>query len=37
MFMMKTSEMVNRFTAASARYEVALRNAEARRKSLAAK
>lgn len=33
-FMNKTSEMVNRFAAASARYEIALRNAEGRRKAL---
>jgi hypothetical protein len=31
MFMNKTSELVNRFTAASARYEVALKNIQARR------
>lgn len=35
-FMMKTSELVNRFTAASARYEAVLKGVEARRKSLAA-
>ena len=34
MFMMKTSELVNRFTAAAARYEVVLKNVEARRRSL---
>jgi hypothetical protein len=33
-FMMKTSELVNRFTAASARYEAVLKNVEARRRSL---
>ena len=33
-FMMKTSELVNRFTAASARYEGVLKNVEARRRSL---
>ncbi len=33
-FMMKTSELVNRFTAASARYEAVLKNVEARRQSL---
>jgi hypothetical protein len=32
MFMTKTSELVNRFTAASARYEMALKNVEARRR-----
>ena len=31
MFMNKTSELVNRFTAAAARYEMALKNVEARR------
>jgi len=34
MFMMKTSELVNRFTAAGARYEAALKNVEARRSRL---
>ena len=34
MFMNKTSEMVNRFSAAAARYEVALKNVQARRNSL---
>ena len=33
-FMNKTSEMVNRFAAASARYEIALRNVEGRHKAL---
>lgn len=33
-FMMKTSELVNRFTAASARYEAVLKNVEARRQSM---
>ncbi|MGA8728879.1 MAG: hypothetical protein WB608_09030 [Terracidiphilus sp.] len=33
-FMIKTSELVNRFTAASARYEAVLKNVEARRQSL---
>jgi len=33
-FMTKTSELVNRFTAASARYEAVLKNVEARRRSL---
>lgn len=33
MFMMKTSELVNRFTAAAARYEVVLKNVETRRRS----
>jgi hypothetical protein len=33
-FMNKTSELVNRFTAAAARYEGVLKNVEARRKSL---
>ncbi|MGA7857908.1 MAG: hypothetical protein WCA11_08280, partial [Terracidiphilus sp.] len=33
-FMTKTSELVNRFTAASARYEAVLKNVEARRKTL---
>jgi len=33
-FFNKTSELVTRFTAASARYEVTLKNVEARRKSL---
>ncbi len=33
-FMTKTSELVNRFTAASARYEAVLKNVEARRQSL---
>src|SRR5271157_3183911 len=35
-FLMKTSELVNRFTAAAQRYEAALKNVEARRKSLPA-
>lgn len=34
MFMMKTSELVNRFTAAAGRYEMVLKNVEARRRSL---
>jgi len=33
-FMGKTSELVNRFTQAAARYEVTLKNVQARRKSL---
>jgi hypothetical protein len=33
-FLMKTSELVNRFTAASARYEAVLKTIEARRRSL---
>jgi hypothetical protein len=33
-FFMKTSELVHRFTAASARYEAVLKNVEARRQSL---
>ena len=36
-FMNKTSEVVSRFSAASARYEVVLKNIEARRKMLTAK
>lgn len=36
-FMVKTSELVDRFTAASARYEAVLKTMEARRKSLTAK
>ncbi|MFY9853200.1 MAG: hypothetical protein WAK26_04900 [Terracidiphilus sp.] len=36
-FMIKTLELVNRFSAAAQRYEVALKNMEARRKSLAAR
>ena len=35
-FLMKTSELVNRFTAAAQRYEAALKYVEARRKSLPA-
>jgi hypothetical protein len=35
-FLMKTSDLVNRFTAAAQRYEAALKNIEARRKSLSA-
>ncbi|MGC1422933.1 MAG: hypothetical protein WA815_11335 [Terracidiphilus sp.] len=31
MFMNKTSELINRFTAAAARYEMALKNVQARR------
>lgn len=33
-FMMKTSELINRFTAASARYEVTLKNVRARQRSM---
>jgi hypothetical protein len=33
-FLSKTSELVNRFTAASARYEAVLKNVEARRRSM---
>ncbi|MGA3010152.1 MAG: hypothetical protein ABSD72_07800 [Terracidiphilus sp.] len=33
-FLMKTTELVNRFSAATQRYEVALKNIEARRNSL---
>ena len=33
-FLMKTTELVNRFSAATQRYEVALKNIEVRRKSL---
>ena len=33
MFMNKTSELVNRFSAAAARYEVTLKNVEARRRA----
>jgi hypothetical protein len=36
-FMSKTSELVNRFTAAAARYEMALKNVEARRRALQSK
>jgi hypothetical protein len=36
-FMMKTSEMINRFSAASQRYELTLKMLEARRKAMAAK
>ena len=36
-FMSKTSEVVSRFSAASARYETVLKNIEARRKTLAAR
>lgn len=36
-FMSKTSELVNRFTAAAARYEVALKNMEGRRRRSQAK
>ena len=32
--MNKTSELVNRFTAAAARYEVVLKNVQARRQAL---
>lgn len=34
MFMNKTSEMVNRFSAAAARYEMALKNIQARRRAM---
>jgi hypothetical protein len=33
-FMSKTSELVNRFTAAAARYEIAFKNVEGRRRAL---
>ena len=36
-FMVKTSELVNRFSAAAQRYEMAVKNMEARRKSMSAK
>jgi hypothetical protein len=36
-FLTKTAELVNRFSAASQRYEAVLKNVEARRKSLPAK
>ncbi|MGB6690801.1 MAG: hypothetical protein WBE76_23455 [Terracidiphilus sp.] len=36
MFLRKTSELMERFTVAAARYEYALKNVEARRKSMAA-
>ena len=36
-FLVKTSELIERFTGAAARYEVALRNVEGRRKALAAR
>ena len=36
-FLMKTAELVNRFSAASQRYEAVLKNVEARRKSLPAR
>jgi len=35
--MVKTSELVNRFSAAAQRYEMAVKNMEARRKSMSAK
>lgn len=35
--LIKTSELVSRYSSAAARYEVALKNVEARRKALAAK
>jgi len=35
-FLTKTSELTSRFSAAAQRYEIALKNAEARRKSMAA-
>jgi hypothetical protein len=35
-FLMKTAELVNRFSAAAQRYEVVLKNVEARRNSLSA-
>lgn len=37
LFLVKTAEMVNRFSAAAQRYEVVLKNVEARRKSLSKK
>jgi hypothetical protein len=36
-FMAKTSELISRFSAAAQRYEVALKNVQARRASAAAK
>lgn len=36
-FLMKTSELIERFTGAAARYEMALKNAEARRKAKASR
>jgi hypothetical protein len=36
-FLMKTTELISRFSAASQRYEAALKNVEARRNSLPAK
>ena len=36
-FMVKTSELVNRFSAAAQRYEIAAKNMQARRNSLSAK
>ncbi len=36
-FFMKTTDLINRFTVASARYEGALKNVQARRKSLQSK
>jgi dTDP-4-dehydrorhamnose reductase len=36
-FMIKTAELVNRFSAASQRYEAVLKNVEARRNSLPAR
>jgi hypothetical protein len=36
-FLVKTSELVNRFTAAAARYEATLKMIEARRATLSAK
>jgi hypothetical protein len=36
-FMVKTSELVNRFSAAAQRYEIALKNMQARRQSMSAK
>ena len=36
-FMIKTSELINRFSAASQRYEITLKTLEARRKATAAK
>jgi len=37
LFLVKTAEMVNRFSAAAQRYEVVLKNVEVRRKSLSKK
>jgi hypothetical protein len=35
-FLVKTSELIDRFSAAAQRYEIVLKNTQARRKSLAA-